>query len=1053
MTNPSFRSGQGAGNLRNIICRMLVAGVCVSGLVLSSSSLAALATGASSAASVPPRTINDITALLDQYKPDPKKVQELKDQLAAEPPQTEDKLQLARFYWTRARIERETGLADRSVVDFRLALQMWPKQGRERNRIMDELGWAEDTVGNTRDALESFRQLTAVKEGDWQYIGRSHLVWLLVGTGDLTLAREEFRRSETQYSSLRSHNLAPQYWQTSWAADLERARGLILMAEGKTDDALVAFRKGLVALSVRVEQFDELQQSGNTGSRDAFEQARDNVERLLVEVLRRKGKLSEAEIHLRNVLKSVLIRSGKYHPVTGLAARDFANLLVEQGRYRDAAEMASIAIDIFTVAGVPPQSNYVLVGYRSYARSLAMQDRWVDALVQYEKVSEVVRARAKDQSRTNGARGERDWAIALAKTGNAAEAVAMLEPLVRESSERTGARHYQTSELRGFLGMALALADQKERALQEFREAIPILVGGDELADSDEGAPPAHARRLTQILEAYVALLYEIQTTDLGKRAGLDVAAEAFRVADAARGQSVQRALAASAARSATSDPALAELVRKSQDLGNQLPILYGFLLKMLSAPPEQQLPKVTADMRVRIGEIDKERKALNEQISKRFPAYANLVNPKPVALEDARRALRPGEALLSLLVTPERTYVWAVGAKGNVFAASKLGSIEMRHMVTSLRKALDPGDVQLDSLPELDLATAYKLYAELLKPTEEVWRDATTLMLVANGSLAEIPLAILPTEPVALEKKSGLQFASYRDVPWLARKVAVVQLPSVNSLLTLRALPAGNASRSAFLGLGDPQFDRKQVAAAAGVTRGVHLRNLSIPRTEESGKTVDWIAYSQLARLPDTRDEILAIATALKADPQKDVYLGLDASKQKLKSLDLKGRRVIAFATHGLVPGDFPNLTEPALALAAPDDERESGLLTLDEILTLKLDADWVVLSACNTAAGDGAGAEAVSGLGRGFFYAGSRSLLVTHWPVETRSARMLVSGIFERYTNDAKLTRAEALRQSMLNVMGANYNDPATGEPIFSYAHPIFWAPYAIVGDGGAH
>lgn len=124
--------------------------------------------------------------------------------------------------------------------------------------------------------------------------------------------------------------------------------------------------------------------------------------------------------------------------------------------------------------------------------------------------------------------------------------------------------------------------------------------------------------------------------------------------------------------------------------------------------------------------------------------------------------------------------------------------------------------------------------------------------------------------------------------------------------------------------------------------------------------------------------------------------------------------------------------------------------MLTLEDILGLKLDADWVVLSACNTAAGDGAGAEAISGLGRGFFYAGSRALLVTHWPVETRSARLLVTTLFEHYAADPRITRAQPLRQASLAVM--EKGAPAEGRtPAFSYAHPLFWAPYALVGDGG--
>jgi CHAT domain-containing protein len=122
-----------------------------------------------------------------------------------------------------------------------------------------------------------------------------------------------------------------------------------------------------------------------------------------------------------------------------------------------------------------------------------------------------------------------------------------------------------------------------------------------------------------------------------------------------------------------------------------------------------------------------------------------------------------------------------------------------------------------------------------------------------------------------------------------------------------------------------------------------------------------------------------------------------------------------------------------------------------MDKILGLRLDADWVVLSACNTASGNGAGAEAVFGLGRAFFYAGARALLVTNWPVETTSARALTTTMFKRQAADASLSRAEALRASMLSLLdGPGYVDPATGKVAFSYAHPIFWAPFSIVGDG---
>ena len=118
---------------------------------------------------------------------------------------------------------------------------------------------------------------------------------------------------------------------------------------------------------------------------------------------------------------------------------------------------------------------------------------------------------------------------------------------------------------------------------------------------------------------------------------------------------------------------------------------------------------------------------------------------------------------------------------------------------------------------------------------------------------------------------------------------------------------------------------------------------------------------------------------------------------------------------------------------------------------MALKLDADWVVLSACNTGAGAGAGAEAASGLGRAFFYAGTRALLVTNWSVHSQSARELVTDLFKRQADDPKLTRGEALRQAMMALMEARAIPTLTGKTEFAYAHPLFWAPYTIIGDGG--
>ena len=287
-------------------------------------------------------------------------------------------------------------------------------------------------------------------------------------------------------------------------------------------------------------------------------------------------------------------------------------------------------------------------------------------------------------------------------------------------------------------------------------------------------------------------------------------------------------------------------------------------------------------------------------------------------------------------------------------------------------------------------------------------------------------------------EGSTNNRYASYREAKWLAQEYAITMLPSVSSLKALRGSGTNVSSRASksFIGFGDPLLG------------SVIADNKYIPSSSEllsRGAVADVEEVRQLPRLPETDKELRSIARSLGAPPGS-VYLREEATEKKVKSLDLSQSRILAFATHGLVSGEMKGLAEPALVLTPPEvgTEKDDGLLTASEVALLKLDADWVILSACNTASSDGKpGAEGLSGLARSFFYAGARTLLVSHWPVETNSAVELTTGIFDEMETNPEIGRAEALRRSRIRLI----NNQAHPE----YAHPYFWAPFVVVGEGG--
>jgi CHAT domain-containing protein len=283
------------------------------------------------------------------------------------------------------------------------------------------------------------------------------------------------------------------------------------------------------------------------------------------------------------------------------------------------------------------------------------------------------------------------------------------------------------------------------------------------------------------------------------------------------------------------------------------------------------------------------------------------------------------------------------------------------------------------------------------------------------------LPASVLVEEA----PEAGQAGTDYSKVAWLVRKHAVTLTPSVQSFFNLRATPIASRAGLPFLGFGDFVPDRDVDAVLT--TRGL-----------PEGCRKDVMAVARAPALPNTADELRSVARALGTSER--IVLGEAFSEEGVKAADLDQYRIVYFATHGLLPHELNCWNEPSLVTSKALAQEGDGLLTSSEIIELKLDADLVVLSACNTGGpGTDTGGESLSGLARAFFYAGARSMLVSHWRIPDEPTIRLMVSTFQ-IMGSAGVAPAEALRRSQLLLI----TDADA-------AHPLNWAAFTVVGDGG--
>lgn len=568
------------------------------------------------------------------------------------------------------------------------------------------------------------------------------------------------------------------------------------------------------------------------------------------------------------------------------------------------------------------------------------------------------------------------------------------------------------------LGEIKLVEGSLDASLEAFRKMADIV-----RADEVQG------RGLTfEKLSPYLTALLEAGSARPNERRALYE--EMFEASQLTQEGVTGQTIARTTARLATSDSQVGELIRQVQNATAERDE-YKFQLGNAQARVNTDQPD--PELNARIEELQKlEREAsatvreLEQQLQVAFPQYSQLVSSKPISVEDIASQLRINEALIAFAIGDRESFVFLVRQDGIYPARLDVTRTDLSEAVTRLRQPFERAATGV--LEIFDMEQAHLIYQALLGPVEDRLGGVSHLIVQPTGSLLSLPFGMLITAPPPQGREQ------YATAQWLANRMASSVVPTIRSFVELRRIAGQRRAPLPFIGFGNPTF---QGSGGAGL--GALAAHCS------QGDPIPPQLLRGLAPLPETAEELQTIAQSLGAAPDR-VFLGASASEERLREVELDQYKVVFFATHGLLPGELNCQSEPALALSPPpapvDSTDRDGLLDASEIARLKMNADLVVLSACNTGGGGTGklGGEALSGLARSFFFAGARTLMVSHWVVPSKSAVRLTTEMFRILANNPSIGSAEALRQSQTKL--------ATQ---VEFSHPIFWAPFTIVGDGG--
>jgi CHAT domain-containing protein/tetratricopeptide (TPR) repeat protein len=801
-------------------------------------------------------------------------------------------------------------------------------------------------------------------------------------------------------------------------------------------------------------------------------------------LLKQTGRLNEAERAYRRALSIRRAIHPGDHEDVATSLNNLGAVLLEQGKDDDAGRTLEEALNMrFRIFG--PDSVQATVALNNLAAVFLDRKDLAHARTYYERArTSLLGVWGREHPWTASA--TRNLAHVLYEQGALDSALPLFEEALATRKTLLGVDQFDTLSSFNDLGWLQFKRRNWESSQAYFASAVRGLRHRNQLRSQAAGQNESDSDRREReasrhMLVGHIRSSFEVAA--LRRERLAELRGTSFESAQLAETSYAARAVLQMSARLAAGSDTLGGIVRRRQDLAAEYAQLDKRLLDVLALPLAQRDVAMEARFRRRMADIEQEFTKIDAQLRQGdFRDYFNLVSPTPVPLVDVAKNLSDDQVLLLFLVTGEETLAWAIARDHEPrWTRIPLGEAEITERVGVLRCGLDkdgnwrweearqrwlarerrcealrPEGLGKDERPPFHHATAYALYKELFAGLEDLIAGRH-ILLVTTGALTRLPIHVLVTEPpVGSDHKSTV---------WLAQRNAISVMPSVSALTALGRPTRASGPRRPMIGFGNPLLDGRgdndvqhQAALRARAIRGCadalgerskFLRStiLQLPNGTDGDprqSMLEWLRRQP--PLPETADELCDVARTLKAD-LADIYLGGRARKNIIREINrahgLSGYRIVHFATHGVMVDQSRGLGQPGLVLTPPtavvDDD--DGFLSAADIVELNLDAENVILSACNTAVGGAESNEALSGLARAFIYAGTRSLLVTHWAVNSDAASRLIVKTLDGTSTGGSTAGdlARALQSAMMDFIDWGNDDQQ---------HPAVWAPFVVVG-----